>query len=338
MRPKIFSKQARIGKGTEYKDTYQSTLEELFFVRNPKFRKGSPEAKKPLAKFLKKSRIKPVWISYPKKGVVVKSLPEKEYFELRTARNRNLITADEQKKFRDAVAGIAGLSVGSSIVAALALSGGPKRMKLADPDTLEATNLNRIRAGIADIGRKKTDIIADYIWNMDPFAKLYLFHEGIVSATLEKFILGAPKLDIFIDEMDNLSLKAAARRLCRSAKIPVLMATDNGDGVILDVERYDREPKTKLFNGRVPEPALENLENVDRKKWLTIVKKIIGTKDMTKRHRHAIREIGILISGIPQLGATASLAGATVSYAVRKLVNREALPSGRYLLNLEAVF
>src|SRR3989344_1059198 len=102
MQPKISSRRPRItNSGVKIIDTFTGALKELFFVRNPKFKKGSPEAKKPLAKFLKKSRIKPVWISYPKKGVVVKSLPEKEYFELRTARNRNLITADEQKKFRD---------------------------------------------------------------------------------------------------------------------------------------------------------------------------------------------------------------------------------------------
>ena len=96
-----------------------------------------------------------------------------------------------------------------------------------------------MNAKLSDVGMNKTVVSAREVWELDPFAELHVWDSGVNKENLEDFILGEPKIDIFIDEMDSLSLKAMARFICKKARIPVLMATDNGDEVLLDIERFD---------------------------------------------------------------------------------------------------
>src|SRR3989338_1982539 len=113
------------------------------------------EAKDPLDDFLKNHGIKDTWVYFSWSNTAVHSLPEDLYFKLRTSRNRNIIKEEEQKKYRDIKVGIAGLSVGSAVAEAVSGTGGPKILKIADPDVVELTNLNRLKATMLDIGGKK---------------------------------------------------------------------------------------------------------------------------------------------------------------------------------------
>jgi len=124
-------------------------LEELFFIENPKLHRSDPASKLQLKKFVAQSPIRGIWAYYPWLHAAVHMPPEHIYFRLRTARNRDLIEEDEQRRDRELVVGIAGLSVGSAVVSTLVATGGPRTMKLADPDTIEITNLNRIQGRTA---------------------------------------------------------------------------------------------------------------------------------------------------------------------------------------------
>lgn len=255
-------------------------------------------------------------------------IKEEQYFQERTQRNRNVITAEEQQKFRNGTIGIAGLSVGSSILMAIVQSGGPKKIKIADFDVVEASNLNRMRAGIEDLGKNKTEVAARQVKDLDPFAELTLFEEGLKKENLENFLGG---LDIFIDEMDSIDLKIKAREVCRKNKIPVVMATDNGDGAIVDVERFDLEPERALFHGR--------LAGVDMKgPWLEIANKIIGTEHLTDRMKASLSEIGKTIGGVPQLATGAGIAGSCVAYVVRMILTGQSMKSGKYIISPEQIF
>jgi hypothetical protein len=63
-----------------------------------------------------------VWSYYPWLNVALRTLEPEALFELRTNRNRNLVTRPEQAVLRRAHVAIAGLSVGANIVSALALA------------------------------------------------------------------------------------------------------------------------------------------------------------------------------------------------------------------------
>jgi tRNA threonylcarbamoyladenosine dehydratase len=333
-KPEFFKLKEKLPPGIEIVDAFNRSLSELFFIRNPKFKKGAPGANEALAKFMNNGvkTIQSIYVYYSWAGKAVSIPEEKVYFELRTARNKNIINKKEQEKYRNIKIGIAGMSVGSNIATTLALTGGPKNMKLADFDEIEATNLNRIRAGLGSIGQNKAMFFARQIWEFDPWAELEIYDKGLNKDNIEDFIKG---LDIFIDEMDSIELKVHSRFICKKLKIPVLMATDNGDNVIFDVERYDQNPDLAIFNGRV-KIAEEELANMKTfQDWIKIAAKIVGAEIQTPRLLQSILELGKTVAGVPQLGSSAAMAGAAASYAVRKIASGDKLPSGRYDINLD---
>lgn len=335
--PRIYKTKPNLGKTVKTIDAYESGVQELFFIKNPKFRPHSQESKPALQKFLKASPPKPCWIYFPEEKKLLKTLNEKDFFTLRTARNRDLITEKEQKKFREFSVGIAGLSVGSAILQNLVMSGGPKHIKIADFDALEHTNLNRIKAGVLDLNKNKCQIAAESVHKIDPFTKLSLYPQGLNKINLTSFLLGPKKLNLFIDEIDGFAVKIQSRMLCKKFKLPVLMATDLGDSVMLDVERFDQEPKRPIFHGRLKKFNFQqNLNKLTYQEWLNIANQVIGKKFLPSKMLKSLKQIGKTLPAVPQLGATANLAGSIITLAVRKIANHEKLASGRYIINLES--
>ena len=96
-----------------------------------------------------------VWMYYPWSNRLAYLLDRDEFIELRTNRNRYKITPGEQETLAGKRIGIAGLSAGQSIAAVLALQRSCGELRLADFDSLELSNLNRVRAGVHDIGLLK---------------------------------------------------------------------------------------------------------------------------------------------------------------------------------------
>lgn len=331
-KPIIFKKEIDIPKGIKIIDAFSVGLKELFFVDNPNLKEGMPISSKPLKLFLSSSKIKPLWVYYPWRNIIVKIPSEEIYYKLRTSRNRNLILEDDQNNYRKIRVGVAGLSVGSAIIHALVISGGPKFIKIADFDKLEITNLNRIKAKLTDIGLNKSEIAAREIWEVDPFSEIEIWGEGIKKDNVEDFIEG---IDVFIDEMDSIDIKIAARLICKKRKIPVLMGTDNGDGIILDVERFDIDPKRKIFHGLLGDITTKDIENLSYKNWLKLATKIVGPQYLTQEMQDSIIQIGKTIPAVPQLGTSANIAGSVISYVLRKISSNKEMPSGRYIVNIE---
>jgi len=321
--------------GADILDAYSTAIQELFFIQNPQLKKNSTESTALLKKFVKESTVKKCYVYYPWKNLVVCTVDEQTYFLLRTSRNRNIISSQEQQAYRNLSVGIAGLSVGSCIVNALTISGGPKHMKIADFDVLEVTNLNRIRGSLTQIGQNKITIAAEAIWELDPFAKLTLYEKGLDKNNISNFLLDNSRLDIFIDEMDSLDVKILARILCKEHRIPVIMATDNGDGIILDIERFDKEPNRPIFHGLLDNEDLDQVKRTDYKTWLKLATKIVGPEYLTPKMQQSLLGIGTKIPAVPQLGTTAAIAGSAVAFVARRIANGDDVPSGRYLFGLE---
>lgn len=340
--PRFFKDFSEIPKNAEIINALDSGVRELFFINNPQFKKEMPVAKGPLQEFLASQKMEGIWIYFPWSNKAVNCLPEDLYYKLRTARNRNIINEVEQEKYRNITVGIAGLSVGSAVLSALVMSGGPKRLRIADFDTIEISNLNRINAKITDLGSNKAEIAARNIWELDPFTEISIWNSGISKDNIEQFISEPTNLDIFIDEMDSIDLKIISRLICKRLKIPVLMATDNGDGVILDVERFDLEPRREIFHGLVKndidENSPESFAKLDFRQWLKLATKIVSPDFLTDNMRESILAIGKTISAVPQLGTSATMAGSAIAFVVRRIANREEVPSGRYTLSLEECF
>lgn len=273
-----------------------------------------------------------LWVYFPWRSLVAHVLPEESYRKVRTARNRNLITEEEQQKFYDTTIGIGGLSVGSSVALALALGGGAKHMKLADMDRLALSNTNRVLAGADRLGVLKVEMTARTIYEINPYANIELFSEGLHPENIEFFFEG---LDIVVDELDNLAVKYLIREQAQKHGVPVLMAADNGDNAVVDVERYDLDPATPFFHGRMGDVSYEVLKNLDKFGIGKMITKHVGPENVTERMQQSLLEMGKTIVSWPQLGGAALLNGAAVAYCVRKICTGEALIDNRTLISLD---
>ncbi len=190
------------------------------------------------------------WIQYPWSGRLVHLLPEPEFRELRTDRNRNKITADEQQRLAAARIGIVGLSVGQASAVTMALEGVGRRFRLADFDTLGLSNLNRLRAATHELGLNKAILAARQMFEIDPYLDIELFPDGITDATLDAFLGDGPgKLDGLVEECDDFYVKLRIREAARARGIPVVM--DTNDRGLIDIERFDLEPDRPVFHGLV---------------------------------------------------------------------------------------
>lgn len=334
-KPEFFKKAAELPKGTRVIDTLASSLRELFIVRNPSYKSvPKQELAKHIETFLKKEKIPTLYVYLPWKKTAIYMVAEDIYFELRTARNKNIITKEEQETYRNSRVGIIGLSVGSNVLNALVFSGGSKMLKIADYDVIEITNLNRLRAPLDAVGINKTLFAAQQSWELDPFANIEIWENGVIKENLKKF-LEDPRLDVFVDEMDSLDLKLTSRILCKDLKIPVIMVTDNGDNIIVDIERFDEEPDREILHGLVKGVDPGSIADLPYSEWVKVATRIVDPNNLTQRMRESLPEIGKTIAAVPQLGTTATIAGATAAYAIRKIVNKQPMPSGRYFIKLD---
>jgi len=327
--------------GLLVKDEYESQLEELFLLRNPRFR-FIKEYKNDFRGFVSRHKKNGVdlsecgkWFFFPWLRTVVHILDEQEFFEMRTGRNMNLITGEEQKKFYNATVAIAGLSVGSHAAATLVMNGGPRAIKIADFDTLSGSNLNRVRTGVQNIGEKKAILVARQLYELNPYSKLEVNDDGLNENNIEQFLRGA---DLLIEEMDNPFYKFRIRELAKIKRIPVIMATDNGDNIFVDIERYDIQKNLAIFNGQVKNIASKDLKKIDPRNLPAIAARIAGAEIATTRMQKSVLEVGKTLYSWPQLGTAANLCGTVLAYLTRNIVNGyDNFKSGRYEINLEAI-
>jgi tRNA A37 threonylcarbamoyladenosine dehydratase/nitroreductase len=271
-----------------------------------------------------------VWAYYPWSRRLVHLLDESNFVELRTNRNRYKITPEEQRQLASKRVGIIGLSVGQSVAAVLALERSVGELRLADFDTLELSNLNRIRAGVHSLGMEKVYVTAREIAELDPFLKVIPFAEGITEEDVEAFMLSGGKLDTIVEECDSFDIKLLVRERARAHGIPVVM--DTSDRGMLDIERFDLEPTRPVFHGLAGDLKRSELRNLTDEQKIAFVLRILSAEALSPRLRASLLEIGETISTWPQLGSAVSLGGAAAADAVRRMNLGQTLESGRWFV------
>lgn len=321
-------------------DRYDLLLEDLFLIRNPRF-KFVKEHKSEVEAFTKEYCAgKPLeevgeWFFFPWNKTLAHYLPHDEHQEIRTARNRNIITAAEQQAFYGLRVAYAGLSVGSHGAMTVALMGGAQRINIADPDEVSPSNLNRIRLDFLAVGRKKTDLVRDYVYQLNPYAVVETFDSGVTADTMDTFF---NEVDVLVEETDNLEIKIALRLAARKRGIPVVMATDNGDGVIVEVERFDEDRSTQLFNGALGDITLEEFKSFPPADLPKLATKVAGADLVVPRMLLSLKEVGKTLYSWPQLGDAATLSGVAIAYCLRRIALKEPLRTGKMEINMDAIF
>ena len=321
-------------------DDYQEQQHELFAIKNPTIVYTSDFKQRLDEYFLELQKNLPLhkqgkWVFFPWISTLVHILEADEFHLVRTARNRNLITKEEQERFYNAVVGIGGLSVGNSVALAIVLMGGARYLRLADNDRLALTNINRIRAGVDNLGLRKVDITARQIYLLNPYAEIEVFPKGLNPDNIEKFFNGPPKLDIVVDELDNIAIKYLIREQAKKYKIAVIMGADNGDNAIIDVERHDLDPKTPFFHRALGNITHKELTNLDKFGIGQTITKMLGAENVEIRMQQSLMEMGKTLVSWPQLGGAALLNGIAISYCVRKIINKQSLITDRAVLSMD---
>lgn len=276
------------------------------------------------------------WVYYPWLNKCLHIPPSKELRQLRTSRNRNLITAEEQERLYEATIFIAGMSVGSNIVEALVSQGIGGKLILADMDIIEPSNLNRIRSPLYHIGLHKVEAISRKVWEMDPYIEIIGYEDGVNESVLDEIVSSG--IDILIDEIDSLEMKIYMREVAQEHKLPVLMAADDGDDALIDVERYDIDGKAELFNGRLPSEIIEHIKKGEiprRELGMLIGKYFVGEENIPLRMYQSLEQVGRTLPSWPQLGGAAALSGVSIAYAAKKIILGEKLQDGRVLISLD---
>jgi hypothetical protein len=117
------------------------------------------------------------------------------------------------------------------------------------------------------------------------------------------------------------------------------MASELGDTVILDVERFDKEPDRQLFHGVIPgieEVLNSNLEN--HRDWMKMAVKILDPNNMPIKMQQSLLKIGTTIVTHPQLGSTVMMTGGVLAFGAKAIALGHQLDSGRYVISLEREF
>jgi tRNA threonylcarbamoyladenosine dehydratase len=329
--------------GIRLVDAWKAALPELASLDLPHLSPGTADAKASLGEYLAavwtEAAIEAAsrYVLYPWRSTIVR-LPDADLFwRLRTARNRYLIDEDEQRAWSAALIGIAGLSVGASVLAACSLTGA-RRFRLAEADTLGPTNLNRLAGSVCDFGEPKLTLAMRRTLEADPYSDLEAFAEGYTPRVADAFIGtgGTERLTVLVEEMDDLALKVDIRLKARAARVPVVMITDNGDNAILDVERFDLDAGYPLFHGLAGDLAANPADLNDPVQRVHVASAIVGSQ-ITPRTRFSLTQVGRTLPSWPQLGTAATAGGALGALAARYVACGVPLPSGRYRVDLDEI-
>lgn len=244
--------------------------------------------------------------------------------------------AEIRQRLEGAVIGFAGISVGGNLLEGWLREARPKRVKVADPDWVELTNLNRgermsLRHAVAprsarfdpanpyDVPRvSKAEYAAYEAQLVDPYLEVDVYGEGITRDNLDRFLLGdgasEPPIDILVEEMDHLELKVLVRQAARRHRIDVLMLSDFGHQCHVLWNGFRDHPDAPLGWGADDDTllaALEETRSGDRDRVFRFVGMLCGEDFAGDEFQAWIEGRGEQPTGsLPQSGATAMASGA----------------------------
>lgn len=313
-------------KNVEYHDLLPAQLKELFIIDHIGIiqDKSKVESLPEYKPFCESKSSGYHYFYFPWHRKIIKTVGREDFLSLKTNRNRDLITEEEQQTLRNFTVAVLGLSVGSNIAFLLTQTGISNKIFLADPDTLDTTNLNRLLTGVQDLGLNKAIIASRKIYEGNPYAEPVPLAEGINDEKLEA-LLKTGVINCIVEEVDALPIKISTRRLALKYKVPVVMITDNGFGIGLHVERFDLGldkifEKDLSYWDKKMEGGLDHMKVTQ-----IIIEDIFGSMDKVdpKLFASNVRIMKKELVSWPQLGSTAMFGGAAATQVIRKIALKE---------------
>lgn len=325
------------GRVASVHDRLEEQLAELVVARDPQLRSDAAAVREGMDEVLGGAPIRwfGTWVWYPWAGRLVHVLPRELFRRVRTDRNRDKITREQQAGLLARRVGVIGLSVGNCAALTLAMEGVGGAFRLADFDHVGLSNLNRLRTTVAELGVAKTVVCARQLYEIDPYLDVEIFPQGLTESNIESFFAadGSGRgLDLLVEECDTPWVKVAAREHARRAGVPVLM--DTNDRGMLDVERFDREPDRPLLHGRLDGVESAGLRDLTPQAARDLLLRMVGGESVSPLLFEAVGRIGRTLSSWPQLASGVMLGGALVTDTARRILLGQPIASGRYYTDL----
>jgi hypothetical protein len=322
---------AMAGDGFERIDTFRAQLKELFRCKNPSLAPGTASFEQLWTEFAAQNDRPECgnWVRLPWLFKWVRILEESDFLEVLRSRNKNKIRSEEQRRLARHTILVIGLSVGQTAAITLAMEGVGGCLRLVDFDSLDLSNLNRLRSGVHEIGLLKSRLSARRITELNPYQRVELCEEGASPENLPELLEG---VDVLIEECDSLPIKICARLEARSRKIPVVM--DTSDRGMIDIERFDQEPDRPLFHGSAGEIDAQTIEGLNARNGMDLMKRIVEFDKTSERMRESFSLLGSELISWPQLASEVTSGGAFAVQATRQILLGQKMDSGRYYLEL----
>lgn len=293
-----------------------------------------------------------VYAFYAREGNLVRYCPAFWHRVVAVASNSKLIMdpkhrltwSEIRSRFARTVVAVVGCSVGQNIAHTIVQDMRPDAIKLADKGLYKMENINRVRLGYHDLVspgsarkhiadlllRNKAAVTAAQLYAIDPYIDVYAYEEGITPQNVARFFGGKdgePNIDMIFEETDDPRVKMMIREEARKRGIPLIMITDAGSAVQLDIMRYDNVKRLPLSH-RISDKKLRAATDAvydnpgDRDVFFKFVDALIGTDWRDGELDRIIRLKSEIPTStlIPQLGSTAALAGAIGAETAARLV------------------
>lgn len=271
-----------------------------------------------------------VFVYYPWRNSILITHGKDIFNAIKYTRNNYKINSSEQLELLAKTVGVVGLSVGCSIVKTLVMEGICGKVKIADYDTLDLSNTNRIDWGVFDVGKSKIELVYRWIKESNPFIEVEIFSDGVNEVNAESFFgKSNTDLDLVIDECDSIRIKILLRQYAKRNEIPLVMHTS--DRGMLDIENYSLEKEYSSYLMNFVDYSEEELKlNVGR-----IIAEFCEIGNASDRSIYSFTEIGKSISSWPQLAEDVVSGAGNTANVVRRILLGEELISQRAYINCD---
>lgn len=275
-----------------------------------------------------------------------------QYREL-VAPLERFIPSAEQEAFKEAHILVAGCGRIGNPVAEMSVRHGAENIVVADPDTVDNSNLSGQRYSIDQVGRNKAQMTARNLRNINPVSpeKEIIISDGISfrvvkeastsgirsvkeGITYENVGRLVAESDIIVDGIDirALDVMYELHRVAAEQRKPVIVGYDMAGTALVAIYRYDLEEMEPL-NGELTAETIEVFKEVRRRYELgdiseanfmnfvnACLKGPISPLDVPTEQ---IEELLTRVGGerTPQLGTTATMISALVVETIRAIVS-----------------
>jgi molybdopterin/thiamine biosynthesis adenylyltransferase len=144
----------------------------------------------------------------------------------RYSRQIMLFGREGQERLKNATVFIAGAGGLGSIVAIYMAAAGFGRIRIADCDTVDVSNLNRqVLHGTGDVGRDKTESALQTLQEINPEIDVQARQEKIDEDSLKELLEGT---DLIMDAMDNFETRYLLNQAALKRRIPLFHGAISG--------------------------------------------------------------------------------------------------------------